>query len=265
MIEMLGISVPRRNGWLLHRICARIPRGKIVGVCSADQAERIALLDAISGRAIPEEGRLWVSGVPLVRGRESRVRDLAGLVDLSSPPAERRSALWNTLARRSGLGGLGRFLRYPSEGERRAALRALDRVGLEGRSGELAAGFGMLDRARLGVAGRLWRSPEFLIVPELGATLTDPGVEKFFELLHGLSRIEGLGVIVSGPATQKILGAVDRVLVLSEGLLTFDAAAADLLQRFGKRPPAGTFTGTARRAPLRLESDEGGHQVGSVR
>lgn len=239
MIELLGIGVPGMDGWLLHRVCARIPRGKVTGVCSTDRRERIAFLEAIAGRAIPEEGRLWVSGVPLVRGRESRVRELVAVVDLSSPLAERRSALWNTLARRSGLGALGRFLRYPRERERRAALRALARVGLERQSGQMTAGFGVLDRARLGVAGCLWRSPEFLVVPELRATLSGADADEFLGLLRGLSRIERLGVIVSGAPTQEALGSVDRVLELSEGLLTFDGAAADLLDRHGVRPIAG--------------------------
>ena len=76
----------------------------------------MALLDAIAGRAIPEEGRVWVSGVPLVHGRESQVRELVAVADLSSPILEGRSALWNTLARRPGLGALGRFLRFPAIG-----------------------------------------------------------------------------------------------------------------------------------------------------
>ena len=231
MIEMLGISVPRRDGWLLHRVCARIPRGKVVGVCSADRSERVALLDAITGRAIPEEGRVWVSGVPLVHGRESRVRELVAVVDLSAPILERRSALWNTLARRPGLGALGRFLRYPREGERRGARRAQARVGLEGRSADMGADFGVLDRVRLCVAGCLWSAPEFLVVPELETTLSGAEAQGFLKLLGGWSRIEGLGVIVSGAPTRMMLDGVDRALELRGGLLTFDGAAADLLRR----------------------------------
>jgi len=270
MIEMLGISVPRRDGWLLHRVCARIPRGRVVGVCSGDRSERIALLDAIAGRAIPEEGRLWISGVPLVRGRESRVRELVAEVDLAFPIAEGRSALWNTLARRPRLGALGRFLRYPRERERRAALRALARVGLERRAGEMAASFGVVDRARLGVAGGLWRGPEFMVVPELDATLSGADAGELLELLRGLSRIEGLGVIVSGAPTPTVLGGVDRVLELSEGLLTYDGPAADLLCRGGAKPGAGNsgsvpdleIASWARPSP---QTGEGGHQTRSIR
>ncbi len=231
MIETLGISVPRRDGWLLHRVCVRMPRGKVVAICSADRSERIALLDAMAGRAIPEEGRVWVSGVPLVHGRESRVRELVAVADLSSPIWERRSALWNTLARRPGLGALGRFLRYPRERERRGALRALAQVGLEGRVRDLGADFGVMDRARLAVAGCLGSAPEFLAVPEVEATLSRPEAQEFLRLLCGWSRIERLGVIVTGAPTRTMLEGVDRVLVLKEGLLTFDGPAADLLRR----------------------------------
>ncbi len=247
MIEMLGIGVPRRGGWLLHRVCGRIPRGRVVGVCSADRSERIALLEAIAGLAIPAEGRVWVSGVPLVRGRQSRVRELVAEVNVSSPMAERRSALWNTLARRPGLGALGHFLRYPREDERRGAMHALTRVGLEGRSAEIVAGFSRLDRAKLTVARCLWRGPEFLTVPEVDATLTEADTEEFLELLRGLSRVEKLGVMVSGVASQVILGGVDYALELSEGLLTFDGTADDLLSRYGHGyAPGSPRTASAR-------------------
>ena len=202
---MLGVGVPRKDGWLLHRVCTRISRGQVVGVCSAERSERLALLDAIAGRAIPEEGRVWVSGVPLAPGRESRVRGLVAVVDLSAPILKRRSALWNILARRPGVGALGRFLRFPRERERRAAVRALGRVGLEGRSRDMGEDFSTLDRARLGVAGCLWSAPEFLVIPELEATLPGPDAEEFLKLLRKWSRIERLGVVVSGAPTRTIL------------------------------------------------------------
>ena len=67
-------------------------RGKLVAICSADRSERMALLDAIAGRAIPEEGRVWVSGVPLVHarpGEEARPGpDLRGVVPGRSSPVE---------------------------------------------------------------------------------------------------------------------------------------------------------------------------------
>ena len=85
MIELLGVGVPRRDGWLMHRVCARILRGELSVVCSVDPAERLALLDAISGGAVPKEGRVWVSGVPLVSGRVARVRQLVARIDLVAP------------------------------------------------------------------------------------------------------------------------------------------------------------------------------------
>lgn len=231
MIELLGVGVPRKGGWLLHRVCARIPRAKIVAVCSVERAERMALLDAITGRAIADEGRAWVSGVPVISGRTARVQELVATVDLTSPGVEGRSALWNCFARRRRLGGLDRLLRFPRESERRGALRALARVGLEGRSAELLEGFDKMDRARLAVARCLWREPEFLVVPELEVALSGLDGAASFELLRHLSRDEGVGVVVSGAPSPTMLDGVDRALVLSEGLLVFDGAASDLLRR----------------------------------
>jgi ABC-type glutathione transport system ATPase component len=104
-------------------------------------------------------------------------------------------------------------------------------VGLEGRPRDFGADFGVLDRARLLVAGCLGSAPEFLVVPEVEATLPPAETQKFLKLLHGWSRIERLGVIVSGAPTRMLLDAADRVLELKEGLLTFDGPAADLLRR----------------------------------
>jgi energy-coupling factor transporter ATP-binding protein EcfA2 len=100
--------------------------------------------------------------------------------------------------------------------------------------------FGTLDRARLGGADCLWSAPEFLVVPELEATLPGAEAEEFFKLLRGWSRIEGLGVIVSGAATRTMLDGVDRALELTEGLLTFDGGAADLLRRLHAKADPGS-------------------------
>jgi hypothetical protein len=86
------------------------------------------------------------------------------------------------------------------------------------------------------VAGCVWRSREFLVVPEVDPALSGTDCDQFLQLLRGLSRIEGLGVIVSGAPTPTILGGVDRALELTEGLLTFDGSAADLLRQHGRNP-----------------------------
>ena len=129
MIEFLGIGVPdERGGWLLHRICARFERSGLTAVVAARPDTRHAFIDAVAGRHIPVEGRVWVDRIPLMRETASRVR---GLVAEAGPEArftEYRSVLWNTLVTpRAALTGL---LRFPRRAERVAAIRALAAVQL---------------------------------------------------------------------------------------------------------------------------------------
>ena len=232
MIELLGVGVPRKDGWFLHRVCARILRGELTAVCSVDPAERGALLTAISGGAVPKEGRVWVSGVPLVSGRVARVRQLVANIDLASPLVERRSVIWNCLSRHPRLGGLNGLFRFPRASERRGATRALARVGLQARSGEPVSALGPLDRTRLRMARSLWRDPEFLVVAEPETALSADDAGACLELLKRLSHEERMGVVVSGMPSSMILQRADRVIDLYEGLLVFDGIPADLLRRF---------------------------------
>src|SRR5262249_31727105 len=131
MIELLGVGVPRRDGgWLLRHICATLEAGELTTVLSADVEERRALLDTMTGRRLPDEGRVWLDGVPIMAASLARVGRLCGEVDAAADGlVPRRSALWNALAPTSGPRALGRLLRLPRRRERDAVRGALERVG----------------------------------------------------------------------------------------------------------------------------------------
>jgi ABC-type phosphate/phosphonate transport system ATPase subunit len=141
VIELLGVGVPRETGgWLLHRVCATLEAGEVTLVVSTDPAERGALLDTLTGRRVPDEGRVWVSRAPLMPESRSRIRRLCGEVDPGTALVERRSLLWNAVASISGSHALGRLLRLPRRREREAVLAALERVGLGGGPTSPSAG-----------------------------------------------------------------------------------------------------------------------------
>jgi len=226
MIELLGVGIASKDRWLLHRVCAHIYQGAVVAVCSGELAERAALLAAVTGRTIPDEGRVWVGGVPVAKGSVGRLRGHVGEVDPRAGFDPHRSALWNTLTARAGLGGLEKLWRFHRARDRGAALRSLARVGLEARSGEPVDCFEPPARVRLAVARALWRRPEYLVVHEPTAALDEADSAELLTLLRELVRAERLGVLVSGAPTEPLLAGVDRVLLLSEGMLIFDGAPA---------------------------------------
>jgi hypothetical protein len=59
--------------------------------------ERDALLDAVAARIVPDEGRVWVSHVPVSRDTVRRIRGMVVEADVHARPAEHRSLLWNVL------------------------------------------------------------------------------------------------------------------------------------------------------------------------
>jgi phosphonate transport system ATP-binding protein len=229
MIELLGVGAPRADGgWLLHRVCARFSRGQVTVVVSRDPAERRALLDAVTARLVPNEGRVWVNGVPVARDTVGRIRGLVAEADLDLRPVERRSFLWNVLVGRTGSRPLWPGLwRLPRKSERRSALRALERVGLSGRATEPARELAPADRARLALACGLSRSPEFLVVRELGDATAPIDGDTVRATLRALAHRDRLSVLVEAADPSAAQGFADRLVVIDEGLLRFDGRPAD--------------------------------------
>jgi ABC-type phosphate/phosphonate transport system ATPase subunit len=229
MIELLGVGAPRADGgWLLHRVCARFRRGQITVVVSRNPDERRALLDAVTARIVPNEGRVWVNGVPVTRDTVGRIRDLVAEADLDLRPVERRSFLWNVLTGRAGSRALWRgLLRLPRKSERRSALRALERVGLGGRATEPARELGPADRTRLALACGLWRSPEFLVVREVDAAAARVEGDTVRATLRALAHRDRLAVLIGAADPSAAHGFADRLVVIDEGLLRYDGRPAD--------------------------------------
>ena len=140
MIELLGVGVRHRyGGWLVRNVCARLDAGELTLVVSPRPDERRALIEAVAGDRVPDEGRVWVNHVPLLRATARRLRGLCGLVELPGRLVGERSILWNALAPTRTVRALGGILRLPRRRDRDAVDVALERVGLCGRAHEPAA------------------------------------------------------------------------------------------------------------------------------
>lgn len=234
MIELLGIGIPAERGaWLLHRVCARFDRGELVAVVAGQRAEAQAFLDALTGRRIPAEGRVWVDRIPLMRETATRVRDT--IVD-AGPDArftEYRSVLWNALVTpRAGLGGL---LRFPRRAERAAATRALAAVRLDGRGRDPVTSLPAPERARLALARALARRPRALVLRDVDAALGPDDATAFLGVARSLARAERLVVVASLASAAVARACADRVIVLADGLLVFDGPVADFTDDVASR------------------------------
>jgi ABC-type phosphate/phosphonate transport system ATPase subunit len=238
VIELLGVGVPRPGGgWLLHRVCARSRPGEFTLVVARDPDEREALFEVLTARLIPEEGRLWVDGVPLMRETTGRVRARVGDARLDARLAESRTVLWNALSVRPSYPRLVQgLLRYPYPPERAAALRALGLVGLGHRAGERVASLDDAGRASFAVARGLVGRPSYLVVRGLDRAPPDEAL-RVLTLARDVARAEHIGVLagVTDPGPARNLA--DRVLVLANGQRVFDGHPDGVTDRaLGLRP-----------------------------
>ncbi|HEY7542888.1 MAG TPA: hypothetical protein VIF11_22315 [Methylomirabilota bacterium] len=229
MIELLGVGAPREDGgWRLHRVCASFRRGEVTLVVSRLPEERDALLDAVAARFVPDEGRVWISHVPVSRDTVRRIRGMVAEADVHTRPVEHRSLLWNVLvAGKSGHRALSGLLRLPRKSERLAARRALERVGLAGRELETASGLGPVDRARLALASALVSAPEVLVVREIDRGFDGADAAIVRALLRSLADRERLAVLASVTTPTFAIDFADRLVAIADGLLVFDGAPAD--------------------------------------
>jgi len=223
MIELLGVGVPHDgDGWWLHRVCARIHRGALTAVVSGQPGERRALLDAVGGRLIPDEGRIWVDGVPVRRDFLSRIHARVREIELTARLHERRSALWYTLvaasARRSSLLGL---LPFPRAAERQIAESVLADVELGDRAHVPTERLTPSERVRLAVARVLAQDPEVILAHDVDL-VAGPDTGWLLRTLATVARTRGVTALVGLVALETAREHADRVIVLTRGSLVFD-------------------------------------------
>jgi phosphonate transport system ATP-binding protein len=226
MIELLGIGLPRRQDqWLFRGLSARLQRGQLTIVVSPDREARLALLDTVTGRRIPTEGRAWVGGLPVGSDTARRVQARVGEVDLGGSLSDRGSLLWNVLAPgRQPPATLKAAVRLVSGTSRSLALEALRRVGLDGRAHERVAELDPWSRRRVLVARGIMGRSEQLIVREVDDGLTLPEAGDILGLLRGLARADRMTVLASVVDLALVHLFADRVLVIVDGALTFDGS-----------------------------------------
>jgi ABC-type phosphate/phosphonate transport system ATPase subunit len=229
VLELLGVGVPRSDGgWLLHRVCARFDRSGLVLVVSSRPEERKALFDVISARAIANEGRIWVDGVPAMRGTTSRIRHLVGDVELPPLLVPHRSIFWNVLAQgTSRLRLLRPLQQLPSLARREAAIRTLRLVDLDARLGEPASTADPETAMRVSLARTLLPEPRYVLIREPDQTLYGEALNRFLAQVAQVARLQRSTMLVSVSSPDVApLEVAGRVLALAEGLLIFDGAPA---------------------------------------
>ena len=230
MIELLGVGVAAAGGrWLLRGVCARLDRGLLTTVVAGSPAQSAALLDAVSGKLIPNEGRVWVNRQPLMRETAGRIRANVADVGRVAPCREHRSVLWNTLvADGHSLAGL---LRLPRRREREAARFALERVGLARHARQPMLALTPVERFRVGLARALAWHATAIVLRDVDSSVRTDEVAPLLDLARAIARAERV-VVVASLASEAERG--DRMLAFDDEGLVSDRQASRRLEAIAR-------------------------------
>lgn len=208
MVALIGASGSGKSTLLRH----------VAGFVAADAGSGPLML---LGRSIQENGRL-ASDV-----REQRRR--IGFVFQQFNLVNRLSVLTNVLTGQLPAMPAWRALtgRFTDE-QRRAALEALDSVGIVERALQRASTLSGGQQQRAALARALVQGAEILLADEPVASLDPESSRRVMELLAGLNRERGMTVLVSLHQVELAMRYCPRTVALRGGRIVHDGPSADL-------------------------------------
>ena len=230
--------------------------GEFTVLLGPSGAGKSTLLRCLNGLVAPTRGRVEAEGAgDVLRSRAAlrRHRAATGMVFQQHQLIGRLSALANVLTGRLARHGALRTLLPLPRADQRAALGALDRVGLLDRALERADRLSGGQQQRVGIARALAQEPRLVLADEPVASLDPATAARVLELLHGVCKADGIAAVVSLHQVDLARRFADRVVGISAGAVAFDGAPERLgaaeLQRIYGAPVGGEALVAARVAP----------------
>jgi iron complex transport system ATP-binding protein len=226
MIELLGVGVmDPAGGWQLRRVTATLEAGTLVAVLSTPPVHAEALLAAISGQRVPDEGRIWIDGLPLIRQTASRVRRRIADID-AAQPLQRSASVVDTVSWMSRRRRWLSLLTEPAGAHRDAVLRSLATVGLIDRSRVRVGEISDVDRVLLRCAGALTRPMTAVVIRNVDQCVCADAMAHVLQRLRMLARQRRITIVAGATDAVTAAGVSDRVVWLSQGRLLDRGAIA---------------------------------------
>ena len=232
-----------RGTAVLDDVTFSIRRGEMVALIGASGSGKSTLIRSIAGlvpldrttRRTSDGGNsILLFGQPMQRngridGAAQDMRARTGVIFQQFNLVPRLSVLTNVCLGRLGQmpAMRGMFGNFTHE-EMRAAMRALDRVGMAEhalkRGSELSGG----QQQRAAIARTLVQGAEFLIADEPIASLDPASARRVMDILADMNRRDGITILVSLHQVDYALKYCPRTIALKRGAVAYDGPSSAL-------------------------------------
>jgi len=211
IIELSGLTKRYGSFTAVDHLDLSIRQGEIFGLLGPNGAGKSTTILMMLGLTEPSEGEVHVCGINSTT-HPIEVKRKVGYLPEDVGFYEDLTGLENLIytAQLNGIAG--------KEAVDKATL-LLEKVGLaqevKKKTGKYSRGM----RQRLGLADVLIKNPEVIILDEPTSGIDPAGVQEFMELIHQLSRENGLTVLFSSHHLNQVQQVCDRVGIFGKGKL----------------------------------------------
>jgi len=225
VVEISDVSVSLGGRPVLSEVRARVTRGEWLTLIGPNGAGKTTLIRALAG-LVSFAGTIRLDGLALGgRARRELARLVALVPQLPETPPAMTVAEYVLLGRTPHIG----YLASERETDRRAAARAITRLGLGPFAGRALGSLSGGERQRVVLARALAQQPRILLLDEPTSALDLGHQQQALELIDALRAQDGLTVI-SAMHDLTLAGLyADRLLLLDRGRIVAEGTAEEVL------------------------------------
>jgi branched-chain amino acid transport system permease protein len=215
-----------------------VPRSALHGLMGPNGAGKTTLFNLLSGFDPADSGGMQLSGATLEKVPIERRIGLGMTRTFQHAAVFRRlSCLDNVmigLGRNTVLQGTNRSIAAALDtdtirAERRAALSALEAVGLGARTYDVAGAMSLGDQRRLEIARAIVSRPRIILLDEPVSGVSAEEAHRLRELLLAVNRDLGIAMLVIEHNIGFLVSLCQRISVMSEGKIIAEGDAAAMV------------------------------------
>jgi iron complex transport system ATP-binding protein len=214
IVKLSDIGFKYNEDWVLRRVSFETKTGEFLGIIGPNGSGKTTLLKTIDGIFTPQEGEIWIDGVP---GRQLSRMDLARRI--SVVPQDTQLIFPFTVEEVVLMGRAPHLGKLRFEGEKdfrivEQAMKATDTYSLRRRGMNALSGG---ERQRVLIARALAQEPRIMLLDEPTALLDIRHQVEFFDLIKTLNRDQSLTVIAVTHDINLASDYCDRIILLKAG------------------------------------------------
>jgi ABC-type sugar transport system ATPase subunit len=223
LLRMEGIGKHFPGVQALQSVSLDVFPGECLALIGENGAGKSTLMKILSGVYAPDEGQLFLNGVPvtLANPRQAQASGIA-IIYQEFNLMPNLSVTENVFVGREP--NSGGFVRKQVMRQQTQVL--LDQLGVRLRPDAVVRNLSVADQQMVEIAKALSLNARLVIMDEPTSALSNTEVDALMEIVRGL-KVRGLGVIFITHRLEEVFAICDRVTVLRDGQNAGELAIAD--------------------------------------